>query len=264
MLDELKSLRQDSNALRRDTDSLRETQNAMLDELKSLRQDSNALRRDTDSLRETQNALLETLATLLKEHAETRRDIVSIRGDIGALHGMYRRQHDDFARFRGNYAIDAARRNVYEIARLFFQQRRMRWIEYSTLDRTALNGLLNENYEALDTLGLSNEALNSFPEADLVISVSDRRGSIQGFHIAVEASFTGHDDDVRRATDRARIIRCATGQDAYAVVAAVRLDQYMDRIRIHENATTYLEENNENDALWYPLVERDLEPPDPL
>ena len=161
-------------------------------------------------------------------------------------------------------ALDAARRNGYEIARPFFQQRSMRRVDFSALDRTVLSGMLNENDEALDALGLSDDALNSFPEADLIISIADRRDSTQCFYIAVEASFTGHDDDVRRATDRARILRCATGRDAYAVVAAVRLDQYTDRARIHENAATYLAELSENDALWYPLVERDLEPPDPL
>ena len=263
ILEDLKSLRQDSDALRRDSDSLRETQSAMLEDLKSLREDSNALRRDTnalrrdsDSLREAQNALLETVATMLKELSETRRD-------IGALHGMYRRQHDDLARFRGNYAIYAARRNSYQIARPFFRQKGMRRVEFSTLDSSVLNGMLNESYEALDALDLSDDTLNSFPEADLIISVADRSNSTQRFYIAVEASFTGHNYDVRRATDRARILRCATGLDAYAVVAAVRLDQHINRDYIHENITTYLGENSENDALWYELSETGLEPPDP-
>ena len=270
MLEEQRSLRQDTDSLlktqnamledlkslRRDSDSLLKTQNAILEDLKSLREDSNALRRDSDSLRDTQNALLETVATILKENSETRRD-------IGALHGMYRRQHDDLARFRGNYAIDAARRNSYQIARPFFRQKGMRRVEFSTLDSSVLNGMLNENYEALDALDLSDDTLNSFPEADLIISVADRRNSTQRFYIAVEASFTGHNYDVRRAADRARILRCATGLDAYAVVAAVRLDQHIDRDYIHENITTYLGENSENDALWYELPETGLEPPDP-
>lgn len=225
------------------------TQNAMLEEQRSLRQDS-------DSLQKTQTAMLETQNAILREQAATRRD-------IQALHGMFRRQHDDFARFRGNYAIDAARRNSYQIVRPFFRQKGMRRVEFSTLDSTVLNGMLSENYEALDALNFSDDTLNSFPQADLVISVTDRMDSTQRFYIAVEASFTGHNHDVLRATDRARILRCATGLEAYAVVAAVRLDQHVDRVLILDSIEEYLKADDEETALWYPLSESGLEPQDP-
>ena len=242
MLETQNAMLEEQRSLRRDFDSLQKTQNAMLEEQRSLRQ-------DTDSLQKTQNAML--------------REQVTIRRDIQALHGMFRRQHDDFARFRGNYAIDAARRNSYQIARPFFRQKGMRRVEFSTLDSTVLNDMLSENYEALDALNFSDDTLNSFPEADLVISVTDRMDSTQRFYIAVEASFTGHNHDVRRATDRARILRCATGLGAYAVVAAVRLDQHIDRVRILDGIEEYLKADDEETALWYPLPESDLEPQEP-
>ena len=270
MLEEQRSLRQDFDSLQKTQNAMLETQNAILEDLKSLRQDTDSLQKTQNAMLETQNAILEDLKSLrqdtdslqktqnamLREQAATRRN-------TQALHGMYRRQHDDLARFRGNYAIDAARRNSYQIARPFFRQKDMRRVEFSTLDSTVLNDMINENYEALDALDLSDDTLNSFPQADLVISVADRRDSTQRFYIAVEASFTGHNYDVRRATDRARIIRCATGLEAYAVVAAVRLDQHINRDHLHENITTYLGENSENDALWYELPETGLEPSDP-
>ena len=43
-----------------------------------------------------------------------------------------------------------------------------------------------------------------------------------------------------------------------ATVAAVRLDPHIDSDRITEDAEEYLNANNENSALWYPLVEDDL------
>ena len=177
-------------------------------------------------------------------------------------HEMYRQQHNDFARFRGNYAIDAARQNRYEIARVFAQPRRMRRIEYNALDGLALNALLNENDQSLDALGLSEEALDSSPTADLVIAVTDRRGSSPGFYVAVEASFTAGNNDVRRAAERARILRCATGLDAYAVVASVRLAPNIGNV-IFDDVKGFMEAYDRNTAFWYSLVEDDLEPPDP-
>ncbi len=181
---------------------------------------------------------------------------------LGRQHEMYRQQHNDFARFRGNYAIDAARQNRYEIARVFAQPRRMRRIEYNALDSLALNALLNENDQSLDALGLSEEALDSFPTADLVIAVTDRRGSSPGFYIAVESSFTAGNSNVRRAAERARILRCATGLDAYAVVAAVRLAPNIENL-VLEDVKGSMEADDGITAFWYSLVEDDLEPPDP-
>ena len=177
-------------------------------------------------------------------------------------HEMYRRQHDDMGRFRGNYAMYAARKNRYEIARLFARPRLIRRIECNLLDSDVLNKMLNDNYESLDTLGLSEETLDSLPMADLVIEVTDRRGSRPSFYIAVEASFTADSKDVTRAAERASILRCATGLDAYAVVASVRLAPNIEDL-VFDDAERFMEADSGNSAFWYPLVEYDLEPLDP-
>ncbi len=48
-------------------------------------------------MQKTQNEMLKTQNEMLEGQSE-------IREDIRALHRMYRRQHDDLGRFRGNYA----------------------------------------------------------------------------------------------------------------------------------------------------------------
>ena len=151
MLAELKTLRQDSNAL--------------LEEQKSLRQDSNALRRDSNALRDAQNAILDTLTTVLKEQGETRRD-------IGALHGMYRRQHDDLDRFRGNYAIGAARENDFEIAQLFARIHSLRHLNVRRLTRDELAAMLNEHYDAVDALLLRERSWRTFQNPDIIAEVT--------------------------------------------------------------------------------------------
>ena len=227
---------------------LRKTQTSMLDEQRELRNDSNALR-------EAQNAILDTVATLLREGGE-------MRTDIRALHGMYRREHDDMQRFRGNYAFYAARKNRYQIIQLFARLRSMRRIRYGVLDSGALDTLLDENYEAVESLGLSDDALNSFPTADLVVKVAERRSSRPGFYVVAEASYTAQRGDVTRAAERARILRCATGLDSYAVVVSVRLAPNVEDI-VFDNAQGYLASDDGSGAVWFPIVAEDMELPDP-
>jgi hypothetical protein len=189
-------------------------------------------------------------------------DISEIHADVRALHYMYRRQHDDLARFRGNYAIDAARNNDVEIAELFAQLRGMRRIQTRLLDKDELDDILNQNFEAVETLGLRDRAWRTFPKSDIIAEVTDRRNSSPGFYIAVEASYTGNIEDVQKATDHARILRCATGRDAYAIVAGVRKGPGLESVVFNETAR-FIQTNDENTAFWYPLDEDELGPPDP-
>ncbi len=155
--------------------------------------------------------------------------------------------------------MDAARKNRYEIARLFARPRLMRRIQYKLLNSEALNDILNESGEYLDTLGFSEDTLDSFPMADMVIEVSDRRGARPGFYVVVEASFTADDQDALRAATRAKILRRATGMDAYAVAAGVRLAPNRENI-ILGDAGEFMGTDNEHVAFWYQIVEEDLEP----
>ena len=235
----------------------------LTEELLALPQRMSSLTKSIELYKETTNQRFDSVESRLDRQEETTNQQFGIvLSRLDRQHEMYRQQHDDLGRFRGNYAMYAARKNRYEIARLFAQTRLMRRIEYNLLDSNVLNQMLNDNYESLDTLGLSEETLDSFPMADLVIEVKDRRGSGPGFYIAVEASFTADGRDVTRAAERARILGCATGLDAYAVVAAVRLAPSVDNL-IFEDVERFMEANDGNAAFWYPLVKDDLEPPDP-
>ena len=72
-----------------DVREVRETQTAILMEQKDLRKDTNAML-------EAQNAMLDTMGAMLQELTDTRR--------------QHRQEHQDLARFRGNYAIETTRR----------------------------------------------------------------------------------------------------------------------------------------------------------
>ena len=96
-----------------------------------------------------------------------------------------------------------------------------------------------------DTTGITPEDLKSFENADIVLRASHRdTGEIH--YIAVEASFTGGEDDTRRALRNARYLTRFTGQPAHAVVAALT----------PEAAAAI----SQGDVTWYETERRHLEP----
>ena len=238
------------------------TQAAMFEEVRELRHETNALRQDFNvmqqeivSLRQETNVLRQTRNTMLDS-------LIRIEARLDRQHEMYRRQHDDLARFRGNYAIDAARNRDAEVAELFARQRGMRQIQVRPLTRDELDQMLNESLEALEALRLRDRAWLTFPKSDIIAEVTERRSSSPDFYIAVEASYTADTEDVLRATDHAKILRCVTGLDAYAVVAGVRTAPGIEGI-IFDEVAQFAEANDEDSALWFQLEEDELEPPDP-
>ena len=197
--------------------------------------------------------LIESVNTLVGQQIETRRD-------IRALHEMYRRQHEDFGRFRGNYAEVAMLKSGGTIAWMIGRQRGLRGTFYRQLSVEELGGLLGDNYDAVDALRLRDRAWRTFQNPDLVAVVTELRKRDEPlYYIAVEASYTGGIEDARRATDHARILRCATGLDAYAVVAAVREDPDIEGSVFHA-ITEFVASDDEDAVFLYQLTEEDMEP----
>lgn len=205
----------------------------------------------------TQNSLLETQNRLLEGQDE-------MRGDIRALHGMYRRQHDDQSRFRGGYADRGARKNSPDIVGLFARHLGIspRQLNISELSEAERKEMIGQNLEALRELDTSDTAWLTFPRGDIISRITnwDENGS-DPFYIAVEASYTGSRRDAQRAVDHAKILRRATGQDAYPVVAAVRMAPNA-RSMVSDDVAQFLEARNEDSAFWYQLGEEGMEPPE--
>ena len=143
----------------------------------------------------------------------------------------------DLAPIRGAHARDAAQRAVRRIARIVNCRLQEQLNDDDLHDFTANN----------DTTGITPEDLKSFENADIVLRASHRdTGEIH--YIAVEASFTGGEDDTRRALRNARYLTRFTGQPAHAVVAALRLTQGAEAAI------------SKGDVTWYETERRHLEP----
>ena len=236
-------------ALREDFGSMQKAQDGMLAEIRSLRE-------DFGSMQKTQDGVL----TEIRDLKEGQRGAAEHR-DI--LHRRYRKEHDAMHRFRGNYAIDAARKNRVAIAEEFAQLEGLTDIDLEVLDEARLRVMRNENQKALVALGVSAKERNSFHTADLALEVTRvGEGSGPEFHIAVEASYTCTKGDVDRAIARAKILSCCTGLDAHAVVAAAWVNSEIED-KVVGDAKDYLAAKNAGKAFWYKIIEEDMEPPSP-
>ena len=249
LTEELLALPAQFIAMRETQASMQQTQNSILETQASMLESLVALQESFVAMQETQNSMLEEMREM--------------RRDISALHGMYRQQHEDFGRFRGSYAADAARRNRGEIALIFARLRGMRNLRVRALDSDERSDMLDEHYDAVTALNLRDRAWQTFDVPDLIAEVTARRSSTPGFFIMVEASYTGDMEDLLRATDHAKILRSATGLDAYPIVAGVRIGPSI-RDKVFEDVTHFIRINDEDTALWYQISEAHMEPPDPI
>ena len=180
---------------------------------------------------------------------------------IGASHRM---EHDALHRFRGNYAIETTRDNDGDIAEKFADARGVDSYRLRTLTRDERDDLFDENLDGIDLLATEGNISKTFPAGDIIAEVSDRRSRDTIFYVAVEASYTVDAKDVMGASDNAKILREATGHEAFAIVSGVEInseigDEY--RLRIIFDLTEYLESRQEDVVFWFRLEDSSLEPP---
>ena len=163
--------------------------------------------------------------------------LMELPAKVDRLQEEVRQITTDLAPIRGSHARDAAQRAVRRIARIVNCRLQ------EQLNDDDLYGFTADN----DTTGITPEDLKSFENADIVLRASHRdTGEIH--YIAVEASFTGGEDDIRRARRNARYLTRFTGQPAHAVVAALRLTPEAEAAII------------QGDVTWYETERRHLEP----
>ena len=207
---------------------------------------------------------VDELAQSVREFKEaTEKQFAIVIERLDRQHEMYRQQHEDMGRFRGNYAIDTAKRNEANIAGLIARLRGMRRLmmrSLSEIERNELVVMLEESDE--EELGVSENIGLTFRAGDIIAEITERRSDERKFYLAVEASYTGQPRDVKRATDHAKLLRSVTGLDAYAVVAGIRAAPTIQNTVIYD-AGEFVESRYENAVLWYQIREEDLDPLDP-
>lgn len=208
------------------------------------------------------NALTSNVAELTKNLDGVNRTLNEKTDEIRTSHRV---EHNALHRFRGNYAIETTRNNDGNIAEKFADARGIDRHRLRTLTREERDDLFDDNLDTIDLLDTEGNISESFPDGDIIAeATSHRRSHDTIFYIAVEASYTVNADDVIRASDHAKILREATGHEAFAIVSGVEVnreigDEY--RQRIIYDLTEYLESRQDDVVFWFQLADRSLEPP---
>ena len=196
-------------------------------------------------------------------------DIKIVKRDINGLGEAFRREVRAQSSFRGNYAQSAAGKDVLEVAGLFGDLRGVKRTVTGQVGRARLTTWLRENRDELEAIGLRPRAWRTFLQPDFITWVRDLFADDDAepeFYIAIEASYTADVEDILKVTDHAKILRAATGLDAYPVVAAVMLDDELApemESRLYYDVERFIEDNDEDAALWYRLDSADLRPSEP-
>ncbi len=237
ILAEQEEARQTRNRILAHIDELRETQNGLGETQNDLRDTQNNLLETQNDLRDTQNNLLETQNEILRR--------------LDNVEEHNRRLSNDFGAFRGNYAESAAVKNAADIAIMLNESKSL------GIDETSVRVLSGDDLRALARKYGSEKLTNipleqrrSFYRADLVMEVAKSDGTT--FYIAVQASYTCNGRDTARALTHAELLTRFTGQEAWPVIAGVRLD------RLIQPAI------DDGQIFWYPLEYDDMEPSEPL
>jgi hypothetical protein len=221
-------LRTGQHELRTGQDELRTGQDELRTGQDELRAGQHELRTDIEELRAGQARLEQRLEGFSVDAMNRRFEVLEnglqdVRRDLAPLKG---------AHARGG-ALQATRR----IART------MNCRQVRLLNDDDLYDLLNSG--DADDIQLSER--RSFEHADIVIE-AEHRETGETHYIAVEASFTAHEDDTRRALRNAGYLARLTGQPSHAVVAAAFVDPAVEPTfaggRVH----------------WYEIERRHLEP----
>ena len=98
-----------------------------------------------------------------------------------------------------------------------------------------------------DTADIVPGEQRSFVAADIVIE-AERRDTGDTCYIAVEVSFTAHENDIRRAARNADFLTRFTGNAAIPVVAAAQVDPKVQA------------DFDQGLVQWYPVSQADIEP----
>ncbi len=207
--------------------------------------------RRLDTLLQHAEATNRTLEALLQHADAIGQQMRGIQHDLSEIHGITQRQQTDFSNFRGAYAENTARRKASLITRMVAMRLGKRVIASKQLTRDNLADMIIEAHESSDLSDISDDTLTSFQDSDIIIEAKERSRAGNIFYIAVEASYTGHEEDTDRAVEHAELLRRFTGQDAYPVVAGVRIgNDIVDVVNGHGQVF----------VPWYQLSEGDLDP----
>ena len=238
-------------------------------DVSELQSDMKVVKTDIAEMKGDISELQSDMKVVKTDITEMKGDISEIKTNIDGLGESFRREVRAQSSYRGAHAERAARLNDLDIASLFSDRHGLKRINTMQVSRGTLSRWMRDGVEVIEALDLRPRAWRTFLRPDIITGVRDlfaADDSAPAYYIAVEASYTGEEQDIIRATDHAKILRAVTGAQAYPVVALVELDDKMSQEmlnRLYDDVERFVDANDEDAALLYWLDSADLRPPEP-
>ena len=136
--------------------------------------------------------------------------------------------------FGENYELKIAK-NIMSIARQQLEFRRIQVLATRAAGITTELQMTIEDAE--DTNLITKDEADQLILADLIL-IGEHRHAGPNTYMLAELSITIGEDDIRRASDRARILRTATGRSARPTVIGARIDP--DRSELAKNEGVFV------------------------
>lgn len=241
----------------------------MKEDISELQGDMKVVKSDIVEMKSDITEMKGDIVEIKEDITEMKGDISEIKTNIDGLGESFRREVRAQSSYRGAHAERAARLNDLDIASLFSDRHGLKRINTMQVSRGTLSRWMRDGVEVIEALDLRPRAWRTFLRPDIITGVRDlfaADDSAPAYYIAVEASYTGEERDIIRATDHAKILRAVTGAQAYPVVALVELDDKMSQEmldRLYDDVERFVDANDEDAALLYWLDSADLRPPEP-
>ena len=180
-------------------DKQRDTKiDAIGNDIGALRAQGDALRAQVDSQGRQINVLGDRITDLTARMDGFDRKLDGIRDDIGLV--------------KGGHARNAMRQNLCRIVDQF---------GFKLLSPVPQEGVIVWSTAVAADNGISPGEAESFANADMIAHVLDSDGKLS--YLALEASYTVANNDIRRAVRNAEYLKTLTGLGAYAGVAGVQV-----------------------------------------
>ena len=131
----------------------------------------------TASADKRMDSIDERIAVLAANTEAMNRRMDGMSTDIRFIREAHRTEHRDMHRFRGNYAIEAARNSEWDIAELFADARGARRFRLRTLTHEERDDMFDDNADAIDLLDTEGNISKSFPSGDIIAEVRQRNSN---------------------------------------------------------------------------------------
>ena len=184
------------------------------------------------------NARLESLeadvSDIKEGQARLEGEFAEMKGDFAEMKLSQTRMEGQIGNMRGAFYEQRVAGNIATLARQSLGLRRVRVLKgFAVTETMAFYDLIDS---AEDRGAITAQERIDVGSADLIIQ-GESHPDRATVYVVLEVSVTAADSDITRASDRADVLRRATGQDSVAAIVSANADETREQLAAANNVT---------------------------